>query len=144
VPRVGPLHHGHARFFAKAGVELPVTDVQRKYVFGTVLKQAVGKPARGRSDVEADAVGRVDAQILERSRELLAATRNEAPIFAADANLRLGANGRPGFVDGRVVDQHAAGPDQRLGATAALRQAVGQHALVEPLATATSHSEDGV
>ena len=60
-----------------------------------------------------------------------AAPRREAALLAAYANARRLADARARLLHRDVVDQHAAGADQRLGVGAALGEGVAHEALVE-------------
>ena len=73
---VHALEHGHARVVAQPRVQLAVADVERDHARGAALEQDVGEPARRGADVEAVEPGRVDAERVERVRELLAAARD--------------------------------------------------------------------
>src|SRR5262249_61576839 len=90
--------------------------------------------ARRGAEIEAGAAARVDAEVVERSRQLLAAARGEAPPRTSQPQLRLGAHPGTGLVDAFAVDQHLAGEDQRLRLGARLRESGGDQALVEPRA----------
>ena len=67
-------------------MELPVADVERDHARGAALEEDVGEAAGRGADVEAVAPGRVDAERVERVRELLAAARDE-PRPALDVEL---------------------------------------------------------
>ena len=60
-----------------AGGELAVADVERDHARGAALEQAVGEAAGRRAEVEAVLARRVDAERVERVRELLPAARDE-------------------------------------------------------------------
>ena len=77
VPGVRALQHGHARVVAQPRVQLAVADVDRDHARGAALEQAVGEAAGRGADVERSRARRVDAERLERVRELLAAARDE-------------------------------------------------------------------
>ena len=76
VARVRPLEHGHARVVAEPLVQLPVADVERDHARGAALEEDVGEAAGRRADVEAVEPGRVDAERVERVRELVPAARD--------------------------------------------------------------------
>ena len=127
--RVRPLEHRHARIVANARVKLAVAHVERDHARGAALEQNVAEPARRGAEVEAVEPGRIDAERVERVRELPAGPR--------DVRRRLLDLERRLLVDllaGLLVTRHEAGHHERLG----LRPALGEPALdeehVEPLA----------
>ena len=75
--RVRPLEHDHTGIAAQLRVELAVADVDRDDARGAALEQAVREAARRRADVEAVRAGHVEAEGVERVRELLAAAGDE-------------------------------------------------------------------
>ena len=86
-PRVDALEHRDAWVGAHLRVQLPVAHVERDHPPRTRLQEAIGEAASRGADVEAVLPGRVDAEPLERVRELLAAARDEARR-ALDLELR--------------------------------------------------------
>ena len=54
-------------------MELAVTNVERDHPCGSALEQAVGEAAGRGAQVEAVLSGRIDAERVERLRELLSA-----------------------------------------------------------------------
>ena len=75
--RVRPLQHGDARVVAELRVQLAVADVERDHARGAALEQAVGEAARRGADVERSrGPSSVEAERVERVRELLAAARD--------------------------------------------------------------------
>ncbi len=76
--RVHALEDGHARIVPQPGVQLAVADVERDHPGRAALEEDVREPAGRGADVEAVATGRIDAEGVERVRELLAAARDEA------------------------------------------------------------------
>ena len=70
------LEHRHARVAAEPRVQLAVADVERDHARSAALEQHVGEPARRGADVEAVETLRVDAERVERVRELDARARD--------------------------------------------------------------------
>ena len=132
--RVGAIAHVYTRIAAQPRVELAVADVHRHHRSRAALEQTVGEAAGRRADVETSALRNVHTEIVERTRELLAAARCIALRFAAHANLRGVTHARAGLVLGHVVDEDLAGADQRLRARARIGEPVSNHPLVEPQA----------
>ena len=127
-PRVRPLDDGDPRVGAKLRVELPATHVERYDPRCASLEQAVGEAARRGADVEAVRVGRVDAECVERVRELLAASRNE---WRRPLDRELGV-----LVDllaGLCVAGDEAGQHERLRLRARLREAALDEEDIEAL-----------
>src|SRR6185312_15563933 len=75
--RVDPLEHDHPLVPAEPRVQLPVADVERDHPSGAALQETIGETARGRTEIEAVLARRIDAERVERVRELLAAARDE-------------------------------------------------------------------
>ena len=98
-------------------MELPVADVQGDHARRAPLEQAVREPARRRAEVEAASPGRVDAERVERVRELLAASRDE-PRRALDGELRV----LPDLLPRLVEPRHEPREDEGLSLSAALRE----------------------
>ena len=109
-------------------MQLPVADVERDHARGPALEQHVGEAAGRRADVERVAPGDLDAERLERVRELLAPARDEAR--------RLGHGQLRRLVDllaRLLVARHAPGQDERLRLRAALGEPTLDEQHVEPL-----------
>ena len=127
---VRALEHGHARVVAQPLVELAVADVERDHARGAALEQDVGEAAGRGADVERVTPGRVDAELVERVRELVAAARDE-PRRPLDDELRRFVH----LLAGLLVAVDEARHHERLR----LRAALGEPALdeedVEPLRT---------
>ncbi len=86
---VDALQHGHAVVGAETLVQLAAADVERRHVRRTALQKAVGEAAGGGADVDAREPGDVDAEGVERGRQLVAAARDERrPLL----DLQLGAS----------------------------------------------------
>ena len=73
---VRALEHGHARVVPQSRVQLAVTDVERDHAGGAPLEQDIGEAAGRRSHVHAVEPARVDAECVERIRELVARPRD--------------------------------------------------------------------
>ena len=109
-------------------MQLPVADVERDHARGAELQENVREPAGGGADVEAVAPGRVDAEGVERVRELLAAARDEA---RAALDLELGRLVH--LLAGLRVPGDEACEHERLRLGTALREAPFDEQDVQPL-----------
>jgi hypothetical protein len=109
-------------------MQLPVANVQGDHARCAELQENVREPAGGGADVEAVAPGRVDAEGVERMRELLAATRDEA---RPSLDLELGRLVH--LLAGLLVPGNEACEDERLRLRAALREAPFDEQDVQPL-----------
>ena len=87
MPCVRPLEHDHPRVLADARVELAVADVERDQTGGAALEKDVREAACRRPHVEAVATGDIDAERLERVRELDAPSRD---VRLAACHLEVG------------------------------------------------------
>ncbi len=116
------LEHGHARIVAQPLVELPAPDVERDHACSAALEQDVRKAAGRSADVERVPPGRVDAELVEGVRELVAAARHE-PRRLLDDELRRFVH----LLAGLLVAVNEARHHERLR----LRAAVGEPALDE-------------
>ena len=130
---VDALHDAHALVVAELPVQLTLPHVDRVDARRAALQDAVGEAAGGRADVEHDHPRHVDAEVVERTLELLAAAGHEArPGFDRDDRvLRHRGRGAVGAVAG---DAHRAGEDQRLGALAARCELTLDQQLIETYA----------
>src|SRR5579862_938823 len=86
--RVRALEHDDALVGAQPFVQLAVADVDRNHAGSAALQEHVGETAGGGADVEAVEARRVQAEGVERVRELLAAARD---VRRAALELELGA-----------------------------------------------------
>ncbi len=115
--------------------ELAATDVDGVDARGAALEQDVREPARGRARVEADEAGRVDAERVERARQLLAAARDVGQ-GRRDLERHRAVDEVPGLaIESRRIarpDPHAAGQQQRLGPAPRLDEAALHEQLVQP------------
>ena len=127
---------------AQARVQLPASDVDRIDAPRAAREQHLGEAAGRGADVEADAAGRIEPEMIERGRELHAAARHPG---MRRRRLQRGVGGdllgRLG--DGDAVGGHHAGGDRLLRLGAALEQAaldqqpVGAHALCHGISIAS-------
>ena len=76
VAGVRPLPADDARIAAQRVGKLAAAHVDRVHAHRAALEQGVGEAAGRRADVEADTAGRVDAERVERARQLLPAARH--------------------------------------------------------------------
>ena len=83
-----------ARIGAQPPVELSASDVERDHVSGAALQQDVGEAAGRGADVERTLAGRIDAEGVERVRQLDAAAADVRMIRHRDFNPRVRGDGR--------------------------------------------------
>jgi YVTN family beta-propeller protein len=133
VTRVDTLEHRDPSVRPQARVELPVADVERDHARGAPLQEAVGEPSGRGAEVEAVLSGRIDPQLVERPRELLAAARDEARR-AHDGQVDVVCD----LLARLVVTGDQAGHDERLRLLPALGQSALNEENVEPLAHGAS------
>src|SRR5581483_11473079 len=122
------LEHGHAFVVADLRVELPVADVERDHAPGSTLQQHVGEASCRGAEVERVEPAHVDAEGVERVRELVPG--------AGDVRRRRLDLERGTLVDllPRLrVSGHATGHDERLGLRARLREPALDEQDVKPL-----------
>ena len=89
IARVDVLAHDDARVGAQAPVELPVAHVERDHLARAALQQHVGEAAGGRADVERERAGDVDAERVERVRELQPAAADVRMIRHAQRDVGI-------------------------------------------------------
>ena len=94
--------------------ELTVADVDRGHRSGTAPEQAVGEAAGRCSEVEAAFPAGIDAEGVERARELDASSRDVRVIFTADRDGGVLGEERAGLVDAGLADVDLSREDQRL------------------------------
>ena len=131
-------------------MELAVADVERDHARGAALEQAVGEAAGRRADVEAVPARRVDAERVERVRELLAAARDE-PRRALDLELAPLVDLLPGLVVARARGPRGRAPAPARGSRraraprAGRRGASSAHGYIradgEPVATISASTD---
>ena len=88
------LDDDDARVVADLPVELPVTDVQRDDARGAALEQDVGEAASRRADVERLASGDVDAEGVERVRQLEPAAADIGMVGRDERDVGVGVDRR--------------------------------------------------
>ena len=130
---VRPLERRHARVGAQARVQLAVADVECADPRGAGLQEAVGEAARRGPDVQAILPDHVDLERLERVRELLAPTGDEARPA-----LDLERGGLVDLLPRLRVSLHAPGEDERLRLRAAFGEPTLDQQDVQPLLHAGS------
>ena len=91
------LEHDDAGVVPQPRVELPVADVERDHARRAALEQDVGEAAGRRADVEAVEARGVDAEHVERVRELLAAARDVGRRRARRSARRVSSTCCPGL-----------------------------------------------
>ena len=109
-------------------MQLPVADVERDHAGRPALEQDVAEAARRRPDVDAVPPARIDPQLVERVRELLASSRDVRRQLL-DRELARLVHLRPRFVEAR----HETGQHEGLRLRAALRQPAFHQQDVDPL-----------
>ena len=115
--RVRPLEDDDTRVLADARVQLAVADVERNHARSPALQQDIGETAGGCAHVEAVPTGRIDAERVERVRELDSAPGN------VRLSLRYRELGGNVHVLARLlVPRHPTGQNERLRLSAALRE----------------------
>ncbi len=119
---VGAFERHDLRPVAQARMQLVAADVDRVDPARAARQQHLGEAAGRGADVEADAAGDVEAEPVERMRELDAGARHprERRLGADD---RLGGDLRRRLGDRHVVGGHQPGGDGGLRLGAALEQA---------------------
>ena len=90
---------------------------------GAALEQHVGEAARRRADVEGAPPGDVDAEGVERARQLDAAAADVRVIRGGQLDAGVDGDRRAGFRDDLAVDRHLSGENQRPRALARRREA---------------------
>ena len=130
-----PLHGHHARVGAEGLRQLSAPHVESIDAARAASQQHVREAARGRTDVQRHPAGRIDAEGIERSDELVTAARDVGAALGG-RELRAGIDQVAGLaVEARAValaDADPAAEQQRLGAGAGLGDAALDQQLVEP------------
>ena len=112
--RVDPLEHDDAGIAPQLPVELAVADVERDDPRRAAPEQDVGEPAGRGADVERETSGHVDAEDVQRVRELDAAAADVRMVRLDQRH--VGVRARPGCRPWRrplPFDAHQSGEDQR-------------------------------
>ena len=108
-----------------------MADVERDDARGAALQQHVGEAAGGGADVERLAAGDVDAEGVERVRELEPAAADVRVVRRGSATSASASTSVPAFVTDLAVDRDLAGQDQRARPLARRRQAAFDDELIE-------------
>src|SRR5580698_1074004 len=116
---VGALYQRDAGVVAELHGDLAEAGVEGGDVGCAVLEKAVGEAAGGGADVEAGAAGDGDLPMVEGGFQLEAAAADVALLFAEQTDGGVGGDGGARLVDFLLVDQDAAGEDERAGTLAA-------------------------
>src|SRR5207237_3323865 len=115
VPDVDPLQYGDPRVLAEAPGQLSIPDVDRDDARGASLQQEVGEAPGRRADIKAYPSCRIDAEGIERGRELIAATADIGfDTVEVDADIGVDHLIRP--VRQRAAHAHQSGTHHRLRA----------------------------
>ena len=115
---VDPLHHAHAFVAPQLPVELPFADIDGIDPRRAALQQTIGEPARRRSDIERDEARHVEAEVVQRALELLAASGGETRT-GFDGDDRILGHRRRRTVGSVARDTDRTREDERLRALAA-------------------------
>ncbi len=134
---VGAFEEGDAGVGAELVVDLAVAGVDSEDGGGAVLEHAVGEAAGGGADVGAGEAGDGDVPGGEGGFELEAAARDVAEVVAEEAEVggvvdeRARFSGLSAFFEALLVDEDAAGEDERLGSLARGGEGAVNEELVE-------------
>ncbi len=129
--RVGALDDHDARIVAESPVELSVADVVGNHAYGPALQQHVGEAARGCPDIERFASLNGDAELVERVRELDAASTHIRVVRRLQRDRGIVGDLLARFADSLAIDQHDPRENQRGRAFARLRQATADEQTIE-------------
>ena len=133
VAGVDALVQHHARVVAQLPGELATADIDRMDARRPAMQQHVGEPAGGGPDVEADAPGRREREMIERMGELDAAAGDPGVVLAAHVERRVGRQRFPRLRNSPLAREHPPGQDQSLAAGPALGETSLDQKLVRPL-----------
>ena len=134
IARVNAFAHHHARIVPQFPIELAVADVDGPHARRAALQQAIGESAGGAPDIEANSAGDIDAEMIERRRQLVRRRGSRRACAAVTLTwLSLGTRSA-GLVALLAVDEYVAGENQR----ARLFAGIGQPALDQELVDAYS------
>ena len=106
--RVDPLEHDDAGIAPQLPVELAVADVERDDPRRAAAEQDVGEAAGRGADVEREASGHLDAEDVERVRELDAAASDVRMVRLDQRDVGVGRDRRAGL--GHDLAVHADSP----------------------------------
>jgi RNA polymerase sigma-70 factor (ECF subfamily) len=132
-PCIGTLQQRDARIDAQLVGHLTVAGVDGENAGRAVLEQTVCKSSCRRADVRAGKARDGDAPGSESAFELEAAAADVTQVFAKHPYSYVLGHTCAGLVHALLIDQHATGEHQGLGALARLRQATLHQKFVEPL-----------
>ena len=121
--RVDPFDRDHARIGAQLPVQLSVAHVDGHDPRGAALQERVGKPPGRGADVEAEASGDVDAEGVERRRELDSAARDVGMLAAGEHDVGVRPDERAGLAHHLAVHTDLTGQDHGARAFARRGQA---------------------
>ena len=139
--RVGSLHQVHPRVAAELVCDLSIAGVDGQHRRRTVLQEAVGKAARGGTDICACQVLHVQMPGFQCALELKAATGDIAQILAQHADGGIGRNRRSRLVELLLVNQHPARKNEGLGTLPRSGQAAFYQQLVETKLRNSGHTQ---
>src|SRR6202011_3599073 len=127
---VDALQHDHPWVLTKTPGQLTVPDVDRDHRAGAATKQHVGKPPRRRADVEAHASRWIDAEGIERGRELVAAATDKL-LGPGQVDADIGADQLVWAIRDLSRHPHQAGPHHGLGPLPRRHEPLGHEHLVQ-------------
>ena len=119
-----------ARIRAKLVRKLSVPYVARGDALREALEKAVREASRGGAEIEAAFAGWVDAERVERTRELDAAARDVRVVLPAHGDRRVLREHRAGLVDARFAEIHLARQNECLRTRARGREAAHHEKLI--------------
>jgi uncharacterized protein DUF998 len=131
VPRISALVHDDPRILPESPIKLSLPHVDRVNPERAPLQQHVGEAAGRRADVDGNLPGHVEAEGVERSRELVAAPRYVLRT-GVDGEFGIQGDGRRRPVGSAAVDTHRAREDQGLCALAARGELALHQELIKP------------
>ncbi len=114
-------------------MQLPVSHIDRVDASRAAREQDFGEAAGRGADIKADAVFRIEGELIERGRELDAAARNPW-VRRCGAQHCVGGDFVGGLGDRDLVGGHPAGRDGGLRLGAALEQAAFDQQTIDALA----------
>ena len=102
-----------ARIVTKPPVELSAADVDGDDARRPAAQEDIGETAGRCADVERPASRRIDAECVERARQLHAAAADVRVIRRRQLDTRIGSDSGAGLGNDLAVDGHLAGQNQR-------------------------------
>ncbi len=109
------LMQNDARVCLELPIDLGCSNVDAMDAGGTVLEKAVGEAAGGGADVDGDAAGGVNLELLESPFEFEAAAADVAKLFE-EFDGCVSGDGRAGLVDLLSIHQNLTGEDEGFAA----------------------------